>query len=373
MLDTRRRFLRTTAGAAGGAAALLGATSLRGVADALKEPFQFGMQRDAAVVPSRIALERGPVVRDPYASAASLPWWKGQLHTHTARSFDGDPAVDPARRVALYQAIGYDFAILTDHDRVTTVPGGAAADSGGSGRPFLAIPGVESTDGSAHLGVWLMGHQADAAVLDPPMVAAALPPAERIEAWAAAGALVCCNHPSHYSAPLTAEQVESWAGGGAPFGFIEVFNTLATTTPDALAHSLEVWRRAVTAAGPDRPVWAVASDDSHSRGVGRSWIAVAAPALTPAGVRQALLDGRFYASSGLAFSYLGADVEAGGIAASAPGAATVRFVGADGAIRHQTAGDSAVYRPRRGDRWIRVEASTDAGRGAWSQPFWVDA
>ena len=245
--------------------------------------------------------------------------------------------------------------------------------AGGAGRPFLTVPGVESTHASGHLGVWLLGQQADGVSYDPPLVASDGPPAGRIEAWVTAGALVSCNHPSHPAAPLTAEQVESWAGGGVPIRFLEVFNTQATRAPGDLAHSLEVWRRAITAAGPERPVWGVASDDSHGLAVGRSWISVAAPELTPAALREALLAGRSYASNGLLFTALGVDVEAGGIRAVAPGAATIRFVGDDGRVAHQVAGEDGVYRPRAGLRWVRVEAGDAAGRTAWSQPFWLVA
>lgn len=307
-------------------------------------------------------------MRDPYAGTAGLPWWRGQLHTHTARSYDGDPNVSPARRAAQYQEAGYDFVVLTDHDRVST-----AEPDGAAGRPFLALPGVESTDWTAHLGVWLVGPQAGAAVQETPVVPAAAPPDERIAAWAEAGALVCCNHPNHAGAPLKAEQVASWAGGGLPFRFVEVFNTLATRSPDGVSYNAEVWRRAITAAGPDRTVWGVASDDSHGLDVGQGWIAVAAPDLSPAALREALLAGRFFASNGPVFSVLGADVAAKGLVAAAPGAATIRFIGDDGVVRHQVAGDAAVHRPDGGARWIRIEAADAAGRTAWSQPFWIDA
>ncbi|MGH2353248.1 MAG: hypothetical protein ACRDJN_16700, partial [Chloroflexota bacterium] len=238
---------------------------------------------------------------------------------------------------------------------------------------FLALPGVESTHGTGHLGVWLVGQEAAGAVQQTPIVPAARPAAERIEAWAAAGALVCCNHPNHVSAPLTAEQVSSWAGGGVPFRFVEVFNRLATRKPEGVGYNAEVWRRAITAAGPDRPVWGVASDDSHGQSVGQGWIAVAAPSLTPGALREALLAGRFYASNGPAFSALGADVEARGLVAVAPGAVAIRFIGDDGGVRQEVAGDAAVYRPNGGARWIRIEATDAEGRTAWSQPFWIDA
>jgi hypothetical protein len=374
-VGTRRVFLRTAAIAGG----LLGGAPAGGLvigrAGAAMTSTPRGGQAPAAD-PVPVALPGGPVVRDPYAGAANLPWWRGQLHTHTARSFDGDPTVSPERRAALYHGAGYDFTVFTDHDRVSALPSDApvvAAPGSGSGvRPFLTIPGVESTHASAHLGVWLLGQEASGVAHDPPLVPSDRPPADRIEAWAEAGALVCCNHPSHPSAPLTAEQVASWAGGGVPFRFIEVFNTVASRTERDLAHSLEVWRQAVTAAGPERPVWGVAGDDSHGHAVGGSWVAVAAPSLTAAALRASLLAGRSYTSNGPRFTALGADAEAGGIRAAAPGAATIRFVGDDGRVALQTAGDDAVYRPPAGMRWVRAEASDTAGRTAWSQPFWLD-
>jgi predicted metal-dependent phosphoesterase TrpH len=333
----------------------------------------------AAAATGLVQLPHGPVVRDPYASAAGFPWWRGQLHTHTARSFDGDPTVPPQRRAEQYRAARYDFTVLTDHDRVSGVAGaddhagGAATGAGPGRRPFLTLPGVESTDPGAHLGVWLLGDVTRADALDPALLRPDRPAVERMESWAAAGALVCCNHPNHPSARLTPDQVESWAGGGAPFRFMEVFNTLATTSAGAVAYNAEAWRRAVTAARPDHPVWGVATDDSHGQVVGRGWIAVAAVSLSPAALREALLAGRFYSSSGLAFGALGADPEAGGIKVAAPGATAIRFIGDDGRIVQQVAGETSVYRPRGDLRWVRVEASDAAGRTAWSQPFWLDA
>jgi predicted metal-dependent phosphoesterase TrpH len=374
MSGTRRRFLRGMVAGAGAAAAVAGSTAVGRPAAQRLASFGARPQPAARTTDPFGSLRHGPQVRDPYWGADLLPWWKGQLHTHTARSFDGDPNVPPARRATLYQLAGYDFVVLTDHDRVSALPGsGLVEAAGGAQRPVLIIPGVESTDPSAHLGVWFIGPDAAPAAVDPPLVAARRAPAERIEAWAAMGALVCCNHPSHPSAPLSAEQVASWAGGGVPFRFVEVFNTLATRSAEGLAHNLEVWRRAVTAAGPERPVWAVATDDSHQPAVGQSWIAVAAPSLSAGALREALLAGRFYASNGPDVSALGVDEEAGAIVASAPGATTIRFVGDDGATRRQVAGETGWYRPQRGDRWVRVEAVDGAGRMAWSQPFWLDA
>src|ERR671918_252467 len=102
MPDTRRSFLHATAAGAA-AAGLLAGTNASGLARSLLGSFsrrQTAGLAGAAAGP--VLLHQGPAVRDPYAGAADLSWWKGQLHTHTSRSFDGDPNVPPARRAAQY-------------------------------------------------------------------------------------------------------------------------------------------------------------------------------------------------------------------------------------------------------------------------------
>ena len=59
---------------------------------------------------------------------------KGQLHLHTNSS--GDSATPPAEVVRWYAAHGYDFIVVTDHNRVTVER---------SPPSMLVIPGVELT------------------------------------------------------------------------------------------------------------------------------------------------------------------------------------------------------------------------------------
>ena len=43
-------------------------------------------------------------------------WYKGNIHTHTSMS-DGD--TDPYKVAGWFRRHGYDFLVLTDHDRLT--------------------------------------------------------------------------------------------------------------------------------------------------------------------------------------------------------------------------------------------------------------
>ena len=64
--------------------------------------------------------------------SSQLPFFKGNLHTHTTRS-DGE--LSPERVVALYRDAGYDFLALTDHRLV----GNASYRDGG----MLVLGGIE--------------------------------------------------------------------------------------------------------------------------------------------------------------------------------------------------------------------------------------
>src|SRR5215831_15353094 len=42
-----------------------------------------------------------------------MPWLRGNLHAHTTHS---DGVKEPAQLVAAYEALGYDFLAITDHE-----------------------------------------------------------------------------------------------------------------------------------------------------------------------------------------------------------------------------------------------------------------
>src|ERR1051326_4893732 len=60
-------------------------------------------------------------------------WYRGNLHTHTTES-DGDSP--PSDVVRWYREHGYDFLVITDHNKVTVV----------HDDKLLLIPGEEVTD-----------------------------------------------------------------------------------------------------------------------------------------------------------------------------------------------------------------------------------
>src|SRR5690606_33692899 len=78
------------------------------------------------------------------AVAAPLSFLKGQLHTHSAGSYDAKEPPDALLR--FYAERGYDFVAITDHNRVTLAPPPSAAPSVS---PLLVIAGAELTQNAA--------------------------------------------------------------------------------------------------------------------------------------------------------------------------------------------------------------------------------
>jgi hypothetical protein len=93
----------------------------------------------------------------------------------------------------------------------------------------------------------------------------------------------------------------------------------------------------------------------------------------PGAIREAMLRGKFYVSSGLTFSRLemspthvhvtiepraGEDTE-------------VRFMGAGGKVLATVQGTDACYPVAGHERYVRVAVRSDGGARAWSQPLWL--
>ena len=77
---------------------------------------------------------RRPPQAPPPSTTPAPGLLKGALHAHT--SFSGDSATPPEAVARWYAARGYDFVVLTDHNRIGPLP---------RQPPLLVIPGVELT------------------------------------------------------------------------------------------------------------------------------------------------------------------------------------------------------------------------------------
>ena len=278
---------------------------------------------------------------DPYNAPGR--WYKGNLHTHTTQS---DGRLSPEEVVRWYEQNGYDFVALTDHDtfcdpaplqaatRLTLIPG-FEYSCGAVSEAHLLCLGVRQAYGGAYQAVLSMTR-------------------------ALGGMAVFC-HPNWVREDLWSPEdmasLRYYAG-------IEIYNHVINRLPGR-ALATDDWDALLT---QGHIVWGYANQDAHRPDdFGHAWNMVLAQSASPESLLYNLEKGHCYASTGLLFTSIGC---AGGvIAAELSDKAHICFIGPGGQLLSDSMGQSAQFRLR-GEAYVRVEAQTEDGRWAWSQPFW---
>ncbi len=342
-----------------------------------------GPARDPDSVRRPPPVDAGP---DAAIDAAPPPprWLRGSTHVHAAPS--GDSATAPAEVAAWYVAHGYDFIVLTDHNRVTIPgadPGGRVAADGA----LLVIAGSELTynpaacaepapppDGKCRIHVNVLGatgrpagklEWADrAATARRDMYRAAIARAQAL------GGVPQLNHPQwHWG--MTAALLTALAGDGV--ALVEIANSQFArwNAGDAEHPSMVALWDAALATGAT--LWGVASDDAHAYdGVGKypaggAWVMVDAPRDADA-IIAALAAGRFYATTGVTLARAGAagdalEVEIDGD----PAGHTIEFV-IDGRVVATSHDATARHPIPPAPSYVRAAVTRADGAMAWVQP-----
>jgi hypothetical protein len=282
-------------------------------------------------------------IEDPYAVPG--PYRKVQLHCHTTAS---DGTFPPAELLRMYKHAGYAFVFLTDHNGVTRCD---VHDDDA----FLALAGTEDTVSRLRpLGPHMLRL----------FVAGSLRGGEAqacIDQTVAAGGLCGLCHPSWtgnlWTGSWSAEAIRSLRG----FHFVEIRNPHSRPEGD-----VPRWEAALR--DGSRSVWGIAVDDCHTRAqFNRAWIMARAARVTAGDLRQALVTGAFYGSTGPAAEFGAAGAV---ITARLEERMAVRFVDGTGRIRAEGEGTTLSYAAGGDERYVRVEASRDR-YSVWSQPFRV--
>ena len=325
--------------------------------------------------------------------AEELPagWLKGQLHLHSNASGDSQtPAEDVVR---WYETHGYDFIVFTDHNRVTHAP---------SRGEMLVLEGVEITQNLARcepppdagdaclLHVNALVVEADRvpriSEVERPVSAHRLDHFRyAMELSKALGGIAQLNHPNfHYAA--TQEDLFALTRDGLTL--FEVANEAWDSNNSggsSRPSTVEMWDFVLRRGGR---LFGTATDDAHhyydARSLARSGQDVFPPDRgfvmvradrTPAEIRTALAEGKFYASTGVVLDdvVFRSGVLEVQVAASTASPFEVRFV-ADGAVVG-TSSDSVARMDavQRGYSYLRATVIDAKGRKAWVQPVFVGA
>ena len=288
------------------------------------------------------------------AVLASVVWLKGNLHTHTSQS-DGDST--PQEVAAWYRDRGYDFLVITDHDKITRIDAPAG---------LVLIDGEEVTDRlpKKPLHVNALGLTR---VVAPQGGKTPVEVLQRnIDAVRAAGGIPLVNHPNFGWAFGAGELLQLRGlvlleiASGHPY-----VNTQGPPSVEAM------WDRLLTSG---RRVWGVAVDDSHHwkrvwesdvAPPGKAWVVVRAERNAKS-ILAALERGEFYASTGVELE----EASATRVKVKERNGARYRiqFIGSGGRVLQESEGASAEYQPRGGEGYVRAKVIDSNGRTAWTQP-----
>ena len=316
--------------------------------------------------------ECGFVFRSPYLPLdVPTRWLKGNHHGHSTLS---DGVESPEANIDAYDAAGYDYFALSEHDRFCD-PAAYRARTG-----MVLLPAVEVTSDLDQTLMYL------GAAADLPGKGA-LSLSGVLAFVQARGGLFICDHPNWLYRPdrLHAPAEELLATESLPA--IEIYTGVIERLRGN-PYSLDVWDRLLTAG---RRVFGHATDDQHAsidRFLG--WNSVQWPIdrePTPEGIIATLAAGRFVASTGVAIASIGVAGD-GTVISVESDARLIRWIVSGGVLAEVTQGGVGTLRltdipsldrvawsrfSTPGDaRYVRVECVGDRGTMAWSQPFFIE-
>lgn len=293
-------------------------------------------------------------ILNPYAQTSFAnnncrgQWLRGNLHTHTTFSDGTRPRQEV---IDDYARRGYGFLMLSDHDILTAEPDYAALDP----RGMVLIPGNEISANGPHLL-----HVNARTRVDPRPLRQAV-----INDAVADRGFVIVNHPNWQEkfdhCPLA--RMSEWIG----YLGLEIYNGVISRLHGS-AYALDKWDMLLSAG---RRLWGFANDDSHAPfDVELGWNVAFVTDRSPDAVLDALVAGRFYASTGVTLSDL--HVEADTITLRADNAQRIialqqvgkRFATADGPELRVTIPPDAAY--------VRFECWGQGEQFAWTQPFLIE-
>ena len=302
---------------------------------------------------------------------STAEWYKGSLHSHTTES-DGDAS--PIDVAMWYKDHGYDWLVISDHNKLTSVDATALE---GNSRKFLTILGEEITAElpGETLAVYVNAFRLSTVVL--PIV----------------GDGVLSTLQANVDAVIEAGGIASF---GAPYyrdGFdyttlvgvrgprlMEIYNAHpGNTKGDPRIFSYEnIWDMLLSSG---QVVYGTASDDAHNyfsfsadnSNPGRAWVMVRADELSEEAIFKSLILGDFYSSTGVFLNKLTVtqDIIKLNIKQNSIQTYTTMIIGKDGIVLDTQAGLDVTYRIRGNEGYVRARVESSWGARAWVQPVFI--
>jgi hypothetical protein len=294
--------------------------------------------------------------------ARAAGWLRGNTHAHTLES-DGDSA--PAEVARWYAEHGYDFLVITDHDKVTRL---ASAD-------ILLIPGEEVTDRLPKKPLHVNAIGIETAIKPQGGENPVGVMQRNVAAVRKAGGIAQINHPNF-----------GWALGVDELLKIEGATLLEIASGHPYVNmqgppSVEaMWDRLLTSG---KRIWAVAVDDSHHLKrpwdtdvalPGKAWIMVRGEKRDAVAILAAIRRGDFYASTGVELLEYTVDEKSMSVTVREKNLAhyVIQFIGANGRVLQESQGLVARFALDAKEPYVRAKVIDSNGRMAWCQPVFAE-
>lgn len=275
-------------------------------------------------------------------------WLRGNIHTHSTESDGKKP---PQEVVNFYAELGYDFLMISDHEKLTPV-------EGLDGKGMTLIPGSEiSAKGPHLLHVGAKTH--------------VLPDPDRqkvLDLIKQDGGISVMNHPNWQASynHCSLEVLETLQG----YTGVEIFNGVVVYL-DGSELATDKWDRLLA---KGRRIYGFATDDCHTpeQHAGMGWVMVQSKSRAMDDIVNAMRDGRFYASTGVAFEMI--NVDGLTVMVRAANAQRFRVCADNGKVLHMADGPEMQYtvKPGKGLTYIRIEGYGAGEQTAWLQPMFIE-
>lgn len=289
---------------------------------------------------------------------SNLPFWKGNLHMHTTAS---DGRLTPDEAIALYQAQGYHFVAITDHDTITLATHLRAG--------MLILSGIE-------LAYELPAEELHLVCIGIPLglepkLEPRFGPQYAIDAIRAAGGRAIIAHPAWSLLTLAT------LSGLRDVTAAEIYNTMSTAPRNCLRADASSLLDTAAAHGHGLPL--VAVDDAHFYDGEhcRSYIMVQSESLTQESLLCALDQQRFYASQGPRIYRLEVTRERIIIDCS-PATSIIFYSNLSWVTGRCRMGDALTHSEydltaQQGETFVRCQIIDAQGRSAWTNPITLSA
>ena len=262
-------------------------------------------------------------------------WYRGNTHAHTTNS---DGTLSPIQLAEAYRQAGYNFLFITDHDKLTQAESLSTTN-------FLCMPGEEITF-VRHISALNIKKSILSSSVDP-----------AIDSIKKQGGFAILNHP-YWPPNVNCDEILG-------FNKLNLFEINNGLTEELGYHDNQTLWDCILTRG--KLIYGIASDDAHSKeSIGKSWIIVLSSILQKDSIQQAILNGKFYSSTGIRIKAI--SVVDSIMKVITENADEIQFITQNGKILKTDYSLTGQYRLTGTERYIRIFAKNKQNEKAWTQP-----